>query len=343
MVTRVVRAGKSGLAALGAAALSISLLAAPAHAADTGLFGSQDATYDGVFRQSLAISGLAAADASIPTAAVDWLKDQQCADGSFEAYRANTSTPCGESDAANFSGPDTNSTAMAAVALYLAGEQTEARKAIVWLNAAQNDDFGFPYYAGGQSDANSTGLALVALQTVQPQDRSARVPNAKKFLGTLKLKCFSGGGLAYQQGSKANGLASAQGFMGLGGALPVKPNDSLAADPTCKKRNTAANVAGFLAGAIDDTGAIGNDFGPGSDYTSTGWAVLGFLANGVGDSAVGTATDTLTDQARSYVYSDGEAVPGAVGLLLLVAEATDSNPRAFGGVNLVNALTGSMQ
>lgn len=343
MVTRVVRAGSAGIAALGAAALSISLLAAPANAADTGLFGGQDASYDGVFRQSLAISGLSAANASIPASAVGWLKDQQCADGSFEAYRANTSTPCGKSDAANFSGPDTNSTAMAAVALYLAGERTAARKAITWLNEAQNDDFGFPYYAGGQSDANSTGLALVALQTVQPQDRSGRVPNAKEFLGTLKLKCSSGGGLAYQRGSKANGLASAQGFMGLGGALPVQPNDSLTTDPTCKKRNTAANVGGFLAEAIDDSGAIDNDFGPGFDYTSTGWAVLGLIANGVGDSAVATATDTLAEQVRAYVYSDGEAVAGAAGLLLLVAEATDSNPRSFGGVNLVNALTGSMQ
>ncbi len=343
MVTRFTRAGKAGLASLAAVSLSTALLAAPANAADTGLFGSQDATYDGVFRQSLAISGLAAVDARIPDAAVEWLKDQQCADGSFEAYRSNTATRCGASDPETFSGPDTNSTAMAATALFLAGEQAEARKAVTWLISAQNDDFGFPFHAGGESDANSTGLALVALQTVQPQDRSARIPNAKKFLGTVKLKCASGGGLAYQQGSKANGLATAQGYMGLAGALPVNSQQSLAADPVCKKRDTAANAGGFLASAIEDAGAVQSDFGSGADYTSTGWAVLGLIANNVGASAVDTGVEALKDNARSYVSSGKDAVPGAAGLMLLVADANGDNPRSFGGVNLIGAVTGSMQ
>ena len=79
---------------------------------------------------------------------VDWLADQQCADGSFEAFRSNTSTPCSPSDPKNFSGPDTNSTAMAAIALFLAGRTAPARDAIVWLNNVQNDDWGFPFYAG---------------------------------------------------------------------------------------------------------------------------------------------------------------------------------------------------
>ncbi len=343
MVTRIARAGKAGGAAIAALSLSAALLAAPAHASETGLFGNQDATYDGVFRQSLAITGLAAADARIPDAAINWLLDQQCADGSFEAYRSDTSKPCNEPDPATFSGPDTNSTAMAATALYLAGKTQQARAAITWLIDAQNRDWGFPFSPGGKSDANSTGLALIALQTVQPQDRSARVPNAKEFLGSLKLKCSSGGGLAYQKGSAANGLASAQGYMGLAGALPVDSVPSLDPDPICKKRNTMANVGGFLASAIDAKGAVPSDFGSGADYTSTAWAILGLIANKVGASAVDTGVDSLRDNARSYAFSEGDAVPGAAGLLLLIAEATDGNPRSFGGVNLVSALTGSMQ
>lgn len=342
-VSFATRVGRSVLAALGAVSLSAAVLTAPAHAADTGLFGTQDATYDGVYRQSLAIAGLAAADARIPAAAVNWLADQQCADGSFEAFRSNTSTPCSPSDPKKFSGPDTNSTAMAAIALYLAGRTAPARDAIVWLNDVQNDDWGFPFHSGGASDANSTALSVMALQTVQPQDRSGRVPNAQEWLGTLKLKCASGGGLAYQKGSKANGLASAQGLMGLAGALPVSAQDDLSADPTCRKRNTNANVGAFVATAIDDDGALTSDFGSGADYTSTGWALLGLTAFGTGSSAVPTALATLQDNVRSYAYADNEVVPGAVGLLLLVAEATDSNPRDFGGVNLVRALSRSLQ
>ena len=74
-----------------------------------------------------------------------------------------------------------------------------------------------------------------------------------------------------------------------------------------------------------------------------GWALLGLTAFGTGSSAVPTALATLQDNVRSYAYTDNEVVPGAVGLLLLVAEATDSNPRDFGGVNLVRALSRSLQ
>ena len=117
----------------------------------------------------------------------------------------------------------------------------------------------------------------------------------------------------------------------------------LTADPTCRKQNTNANVGAFVATAIDDDGALTSDFGSGADYTSTGWALLGLTAFGAGSSAVPTALSTLQDNARSYAYADNEVVPGAVGLLLLVAEATDSNPRDFGGVNLVRAVSRSLQ
>ena len=49
MVTRKIT---SALAALAAAALSATLLAAPAQAADTGLYGDTDPTADAVYRQS---------------------------------------------------------------------------------------------------------------------------------------------------------------------------------------------------------------------------------------------------------------------------------------------------
>ncbi len=51
----------------------------------------------------------------------------------------------------------------------------------------------------------------------------------------------------------------------------------------------------------------------------------------------------LSTEELLVAYADNEVVPGAVGLLLLVAEATDSDPRDFGGVNLVRALSRSLQ
>ncbi len=63
-------------------------------AANVGLFGAQDPTYDGVYRQSLAILGLVATGHLPDTPAVDWLLAQQCSDGAFTAYRANTSAAC---------------------------------------------------------------------------------------------------------------------------------------------------------------------------------------------------------------------------------------------------------
>ena len=213
----------------------------------------------------------------------------------------------------------------------------------MWLNEVQNDDWGFPFYAGGDSDANSTGLSGVAIQTVQPQDRSGRVPNAQAWIGSLKLKCSSGGGLAYQKGGPANGLASSQAYMGLSGALPVDPVDTLSPNPDCKKRNAVFNVGGFLASAIAQDGAVQSDFGSGADYSSTGWAVLGLVANGVGKGAVKSGVSTLTKDAKSYTYSGGDLVPAAAGLLLMVAAATDEDPRSFGGINLKRALIGSMQ
>ena len=102
-------------------------------------------------------------------------------------------------------------------------------------------------------------------------------------------------------------------------------------------------MGSFLASAITKEGAVQSDFGSGADYSSTGWAVLGLVANGVGKGAVESGVRTLTKDVKSYTYSDGDLVPAAAGLLLMVAAATDEDPRSFGGINLKRALIGSMQ
>lgn len=326
-------------------AVVASTTAFPAHAAsDKGLYGSADPSYDGVIRQSLALWALQETDVTPAPAAVNWLIDQQCADGSFQGYRADTSTPCAPFNSETFTGPDTNSTASAAIALYLNGRTSEARRAIVWLNSVQNADGGFPYSRGAESDTNSTGLALLALRTVQPQDRSARIPQAQQWLARTQFPCSAAkaGAFPYQPGGGASMLATTDALSGLAITVPVEPAPRLTRNPAC--RGSSARIAAhFLASSLMQSGALPGDFGGAPDYSSTARAVVAMSEMGVGKAAVRTGLRTLQSQVRNYAIPDGVAQPGPLGLLILVADATGTSPASFGGVNLIRSLTVSMR
>ncbi|MEV7026107.1 prenyltransferase/squalene oxidase repeat-containing protein, partial [Kitasatospora sp. NPDC093558] len=157
-------------ARLGAAALSAALLtgaaAAPAladtpspsatAAAPEGLYGKGDPTYDGVWRQSLALTALAAAKVTPADSAVAWLTGQQCEDGGWPSYRAAGA-------ACDAKAEDSNATAVALQALAaLGGHQDAVDKGVQWLKANQNADGSWAYNPGNPGDANSTGLAVNA-------------------------------------------------------------------------------------------------------------------------------------------------------------------------------------
>ncbi len=143
----------------------------------SGLYGDTDATYDGVYRQSLALMGLAAVGAKVPEGAVDWLTDQQCgstatdpvtppaAIGGWEDFRADTSVACSAPDPDNWmdSGPDTNSTALAIQALAVVGEPATADP-LVYLASVQDPiSGGFAFISGPGVDANSTAVVIQAI------------------------------------------------------------------------------------------------------------------------------------------------------------------------------------
>jgi LPXTG-motif cell wall-anchored protein len=135
-------------------------------APDAGLFGAADATFDGATRQGLSLLALHAAGVSNP-AGVTWLEGQQCADGSFNAYRADTSVACPMIDPANFVGSDTNSTAFALMGLTAQGDTTAAAKAVTELDAVRNPagGWGFASASSQPADPNSTGVVLEAIRT----------------------------------------------------------------------------------------------------------------------------------------------------------------------------------
>ncbi len=135
---------------------------------DAGLFGTQDPEFDGAFRQGLALMALAnqGISNSVTAAGVSWLKNQQCSDGGWMSYRAATGSgnPCSPPDPATFSGPDTNSTALAVEGLVASGASFPANPTSFFVSA-QNSDGGFGYIgASSQSpDPDSTGLVIQAL------------------------------------------------------------------------------------------------------------------------------------------------------------------------------------
>lgn len=170
------------------AAAAVIASAGPALAADPspsaavpdGLYGTSDPTYDGVWRQSTALivqreQGVTPADE-----AVAWLVGQQCANGAFPAFRADTSKDCDASTEV-----DTNSTAAALQALdAVGGHDAAAKKALGWLKSVQNEDGGWGEdlrsyrdpgaWAGrGASTASQTGWALMALLAAGERDSRA--------------------------------------------------------------------------------------------------------------------------------------------------------------------------
>ena len=142
-----------------------------------GFYGYQE-PWSSVQDQSLMVIALQAVGATPPALAIDWLADQQCLGGSnpqsslggWQASRASTGNSlddCSEPDPLNYSGPDTNSTAFAIQALQYLGRTAPLAAAATFLQNAQATSGpsvgGFPWFAGGDVDANSTALVLQAI------------------------------------------------------------------------------------------------------------------------------------------------------------------------------------
>ena len=355
-----------GFAALaGARPASSSTVSATSPAfVERGLFGRSDPTYDGVYRQGLAILGLRASDVRVPASAVRWLRAQQCRDGGFASYRA-PGAPCPRTDLSAFTGEDTNSTALAAMALLATNQRTSAGRALRWLRSTQRPGGGFPYLRGAPADANSTGLALSALATIgrTPQGLRRGTSSAYSYLRTLQLRCAyprgSRGALAYQSVRPlvANDLATPQALTGLSSTLIIEPGTIRRVKPTvrCSAPPAAAQIgrigvreaaAGYLARALlAHGGGLDNSFGGGKDWNATAWAVLGLRAAGLGRLGAALGDRALRTHVNDYTLESNRALgarPAALGTLLLVAHAGGANPRRYGGVNLVFRLRSTL-
>ncbi len=197
---------------------------------DTGLFGSQDPTYDGTFRQGLALAGLAAAGVTTGSsiaAAASWLSAQQCSNGGWTSYVSSTN-PCNGSPA-NYQGPDTNSSALAiqGLAAQNALSAGAAASAAHFLAKAQDKDGGWGYeptaaHAPGFTDPDSTALVLQALLAlhVSPSAGSIGRKGGGPVASLLSNQIGSGAGagaLSFPGLVGANQLATYQAVPALAG------------------------------------------------------------------------------------------------------------------------------
>ncbi|MGW3266971.1 prenyltransferase/squalene oxidase repeat-containing protein [Streptomyces sp. NPDC001056] len=345
-----VRRNAAALAAIGVLAAAAPATAAgpspsPKVAAPAGLYGTSDPTYDGVWRQSLTLVAQRTLGYRPATAAVDWLTGQQCADGSFAAFRATPAKAC---DAKTM--VDTNSTAAAVQALHATGGHDAAvTKAVDWLKSVQNKDGGWGYNPGSPSDTNSTSVVVGALAATGADPASVRTSGRSPYdaLASWSIPCDQdgGGALAYQPDKKgklaANADATAAGVLAaLGKGFVAGAGKAPAAD-ACAKGGGPARIAdnggAYLAAAVARTGHLLSVM-PGAenqpDYGNTADTVVALAADGRTAPAM-KAYAFLEKHAGPWAAQTG---PAAYAQLILAAHSVGAQPGDFGGTSLVTAL-----
>ncbi|MFE3657164.1 prenyltransferase/squalene oxidase repeat-containing protein [Streptomyces sp. NPDC059165] len=351
--------------ALAAASAVLCVAGAPAVAAPaapspspspvipSGLYGTKDPTYDGVWRQSLALTAQRTVKTVPAEQAVDWLVGQQCANGAFASYRPDATEPC---DAKTML--DTNATAAAVQALVAVGGHGGAvQKSLGWLKSVQNEDGGWSYNPGTPSDANSTSVVIGAFAAAEAKPgelRSKAGKNPYDALVSFAIPCTDkagGGAFAYQPDKSgallANGDATAAAVLaGLGHGMVAEgpkpdgePKCDTVATPTPEQ--AARNGAAYLAEALAEAGHLDSPPMPGAtdptplpDFGNTADAVVALSAAGHADKAA-SAMRWLEKNSASWAKEGG---PAAYAQLVLAVHASGGDARDFGGVDLVKQL-----
>jgi hypothetical protein len=326
---------------------SVSRSAAPLPA---GLYGAADPTYDGVWRQSYALLALKTSGVTPAPAAVGWLTGQQCADGGFPSYRADTAKACDPKL------EDTNATGIAVQALAaVGGHGAVTAKAVAWLTRVQNTDGGWSYNPGGASDPDSTGVVIGAFTATGKDPATVRKSGGspydtlRGFQFGCKAKAADRGAYGYPADGKltVNAKATADAVRGGAGAgFVVKaPAAGTAATPLACPAGAADRAAATDAGAAYLTGRLASGGGhltavtpgadsPTPDYGTTADAVVALAAAGHLAPAASAYGWLAT---HSATWSHGN--PAALSQLVLAAHATGADPRAAGGADLVRQLT----
>jgi len=172
---------------------------------DAGLFGG------GPYDSALAIQALAAAGEPVPEGAVAGLLATRLADGTY-SFNGDQTPGAG----------DSNTTAMAVIALVAAGEDDEIASSLAYFRSVQNEDGGWTYQKpsafGEETDANSTALVMQALAAAG-EDLSGWNDPAQALLA---LQVPSGAFMFNATNSSENLLATVQALPALALVMPGK-------------------------------------------------------------------------------------------------------------------------
>jgi squalene cyclase len=130
----------------------------------------------GPYDHAFGIQALVATGTPVPQLAIDTARDSQIEDGSW-AFDGTMTAGAG----------DTNTTAMMVQALVAAGVTSElVTNATDYLVSAQNEDGGFPYQPGAESDANSTALVIQAMIAANEENHADALKNAETALAGMQ-------------------------------------------------------------------------------------------------------------------------------------------------------------
>ncbi|WP_240139508.1 prenyltransferase/squalene oxidase repeat-containing protein [Streptomyces sp. MUM 178J] len=314
----------------------------------SGLYGEGDPTYDGVWRQSLALLAQDTVGVRPAAKAVDWLTGQQCDSGGFPSYRADATGDCDAKLPL-----DSNATAAAVQALAaLGGNDAALDKGVAWLKSVQNQDGGWSYNPGGPSDANSTSIVIGALAAAGEKPEAVTSKGGKTpydALLTFAQPCDAeeAGAFVYQPGTPGlvadSTAAAVLGAHGAGLVVAAGAADAkgLACEKAANAADAAHNGAVYLAKALDGTGHLDTPPMPGAenpekkpDFGNTADAVVALHAQGMGEAAKKPLA-WLQQNADGWAKENG---PAAYAQLIFAAHAAGADPKSFGPTDLVAGL-----
>ena len=291
----------------------------------TGEFGDGEA-----FTQALAIQALAAAARPVPAAAVTFLRSVQNGDGGWD-FANIKDDPNG---CANFDASDTNSTAMALMALDASGDHSLDATALAFMHTQQQQDGGFPYQngvrdAGGNtcpgaaSDPDSTALGVQSiLGAGQSPTSSAWTLSGHTAIGQLLATQDPSGGFVFPGNAGPDAFTTSQVPPALDGtAFPAKAHFT-----------PGTTLSGATAGGPTPTPAPGTPIA-GLDTSSASaqpWSSVhtparAAVSNETSTTAAGSSTSPATP-------SSGSIAPTMAATPPVVPSASPSQNATHAGV-----------
>ncbi len=282
------------------------------------------------FDQSLALLALAAVQETVPANAIQWLKDQQAANGSWDDGYGTIDNP--------------DATSIAIMALVANGESvggTTLTDAKNFLAAAQLADGGFEYGTGFGSNPNSTALAVQALSALGEDfyttggdwDQNGNTP-----LSALQAYQSSTGAFQSDYGS-----GPFDDFFATVQSIPAATGKPF---PLPARYEAARQAVSCLATLQDaETGGWEQFAGFGVNAAGTSRAIEAIAAYGDDPQSM-TWTPTMTNAVAGLEYLTPSYLAagrgGRVGIVMqgVVAAGAPYDVSNFAGYNLPISVTG---